>query len=299
MNDQDRDLIAALAQGDLSASAAKEATARIEADPELASEYANQLVALRFLESSTAPVMTAAERSTLHTNLTEQLGLTPVAPPAVVASKRKAQWWAPVFGFATAAAVVAAFVIFPNSSQDTFVEVGAELDGATESTSQSAPPSSASPQSSSASSDASGASPQTSIASQDSQDSAAIEESASALSPSVVQDGALSVYETNTVELDELLNEASGAHSPESVQRQLSREAFTDLVDLNSEEVNACLNDLDSELPDGIQEILVIGANAQDGQTIVHVGFDFGSGIEDGMSFVLESCEFVEHAPAG
>ena len=289
MNDQDRDLIAALAQGDLSTSAAEEATALIEADPALASEYVDQLVALRFLETATVPVMTAAERSTLHTNLTERLGLIPASPPVAVASKKKAQWWVPVFGFATAAAVVAAFVIFPNSSQDTFAEVSAELDGATGTTSQ---PSLASP-------DASGASPQTSTATQDAQDSAAIEESASALSPPTVQDSALSVYETNSAELDELLNEASGASSPQSVQRQLSGKAFTDLVDLDSEEVNACLNDLDSELPDGIQEILVIGANAQDGQTIVHVGFDFGSGIEDGMSFVLESCEFVEHAPQG
>ena len=289
MNDQDRDLIAALAQGDLSTSAAEEATALIGADPALASEYVDQLVALRFLETATVPVMTAAERSTLHTNLTERLGLIPASPPVAVASKKKAQWWVPVFGFATAAAVVAAFVIFPNSSQDTFAEVSAELDGATGTTFQ---PSLASP-------DASGASPQTSIATQDAQDSAAIEESASALSPPTVQDSALSVYETNSAELDELLNEASGASSPQSVQRQLSGKAFTDLVDLDSEEVNACLNDLDSELPDGIQEILVIGANAQDGQTIVHVGFDFGSGIEDGMSFVLESCKFVEHAPQG
>jgi 3-oxoacyl-ACP reductase-like protein len=178
--------------------------------------------------------------------------------------------------------VVAAFVIFPGSSQDTYQEVSAELDGGTESASE-----------------LSTASPQTTAAATDAQDSASVEESAGALAPPVADDSDFSVYETDTVALDELLNQADGADSPESVQRQLSNLSFKSLVNLKSNEVNACLNDLDTEIPDGTLEVLVIGADEESGQTIVHVGFDFGEGIEGGMSFVLETCELVEHAPQG
>ncbi len=288
MNDQDRDLIAALAQGQLSKPAAEDAIARIEADPELSSEYADQITALAFLQSATPPVMTPAERSTLHTNLTAQLGLLPAALQAPTASKKKTQWWVPVFGLATAAAVVAAFVIFPGSSQDTVQEVSAELGGETESTSQ---PFAVSPQTTE--------SPQTPAASGDAQDLASVGESAGAVAPPDAEDSALSVYETDTVGLDELLNQANGADSPESVQRQLSNMSFKSLVDLNSDEVNVCLNELATDIPDGILEVLVIGADTEDNQTIVHVGFDFGEGIEDGVSFVLETCKLVEHAPQG
>ena len=88
MNDQDRDLIAALAEGSLGTEAAEAATARIESDPELTAEYADQVAALEFLTSSASPRMTAAERTTLHANLTEQLGL--VAPPPSAPAKTRA-----------------------------------------------------------------------------------------------------------------------------------------------------------------------------------------------------------------
>lgn len=281
MNDQDRDLIAALAQGNLGTTEAEAAVARIQADPELASEYADQVAAVQFLQSATPPMMTEAERSTLHANLSEQLGLLPVSAPSPAASKKKAQWWAPIFGLATAAAVIAAFVIFPTSSQDTFAEVSADL-GETES---SAEPFASSPQATAATSAA--------------QDSADAEESAGAAAPPVADDNALSVYETDSVELGELLNRTDGADSPESIQRELSSMSFKSLVDLDAEEVNACLNELNAELPDEVLEILVIGADTKSDETIVHVGFDFGEGIEGGMSFVLETCELVEHGPQG
>jgi hypothetical protein len=282
MNDQDRDLIAALAQGQLSAPVAADAVAHIETDPELAAEYAGQVIALQFLQSATPPVMTQTERSKLHTNLTEKLGLLPAAAPAPAVSKKRTQWWVPVFGFVAAAAVVAAFVIFPGSSPDAVQDVSAELPGETESVSQ-----------------PSAVSPQTTTASTDAQDSSIVEESAGATAPPDADDGAFSVYETDTVALDELLNQANGADSPEGVRRQLSNMSFKSSVDLDPNEVNRCLNDLDTEIPDGVLEVLVIGADAENDQTIVHVGFDFGEGVEDGMSFVLETCELVEHSSPG
>ena len=282
MNDTDRDLIIALAQGDLSTAAAEEATARIEADPELATEYAEQVVALQFLRSASPPVMTETERSTLHANLTTQLGLLPVASPAVVAPKKRSRWLAPAFGMATAAVVVFAFVVFPGTQQDSFQEVSMQVDDASTGTSQVAE---SSPQT-------------TAAASASAEDSGGIDSDSASVPPLTGEDP-VSVYETDAVALDELLDQADGADSPESVQRQLSDLSFKSHVDLDSDEVDACLNELSVDLPDEILEVLVIGADVEGDQTTVHVGFDFGEGVEDGMSFVLESCELVEHAPQG
>jgi hypothetical protein len=288
MNDQDRDLIAALAQGQLSKPAAEDAIARIETDSELASEYVDQVTALQFLQSASPPVMTPAERSTLHANLTEQLDLLPAAPPTPSSSKKRVQWWVPVFGFATAAAVVAAFVIFPGSSQDTFQEVSADLESGAESSSK-----------------FSTASPQTTNASQDAQDSATVEEStvteesAGAEEPPVADDGSLSVYETESVGLDELLAKADGAESRDSVQRQISTFGFGSIIDLDSGQVDRCLSQLESEIPADVVDIHVIGAEYDEESTVIHLGFDYGSGVEDGLSFVLENCSDVVHSDQG
>jgi hypothetical protein len=288
MNDMDRDLIIALAQGTLSTTAAEEATARIEADPELAAEYAEQVVALQFLQSAPPPLMTGAERSTLRTNLATQLGLLPVASPAAAVPKGKSRWWVPAFGMATAAVVVIAFVVFPGAQQDSFQEVSMQLDDASPDSSQIAE---SSPQTTAAAS-------ASASASASAEDSGGAEFDSASVPPPTVEDP-VSVYETDSVALDELLNQADGADSIESVQRQMSDLSFKSRVDLDSDEVNACLNELSTELPDEILDILVIGADVEGERTTVHVGFDFGEGVDDGMSFVLESCELVEHAPQG
>jgi len=280
MNDRDRDLIIALAQGNLSTTAAEEATARIEADPELAAEYTEQVVALQFLQSAPPPLMTGAERSALRTNLATHLGLLPVASPAATEPKKKSRWWVPAFGMATAAVVVVAFVVFPGAQQDSFQEVSMQLDEASTDSSQIAE-----------------SSPQTTTAAS-AEDSEGAEFDSAAVAPPSVE-GPVSVYETDSVALDDLLNQADGADSTESVQRQMSDLSFKSRVDLDSDEVNACLNELSTDLPDEILEILVIGADVEGDRTTVHVGFDFGEGVDDGMSFVLESCELVEHAPQG
>jgi anti-sigma-K factor RskA len=266
MNDQDRDLIIALAQGHLSTDAAEEANARIEGDPELASAYAEQILALDHLSSLAAPQMSVDERSGLHANLTEQLGLVRVADTPPAPAKRKATWWAPVFGLATAAAVVAAVVILPGSADDSFddVSAGANLDTAVTSTAASA-----------------------------AEAAPADEEQG------LVDEGELSVYATGSVELEDLLEEADGAGSPQAVERQLADLNFKSTVDLDTDQVQACLNELSTDLPDEIVEILVLGADVDDESTVVHLGFDFGSGVEDGLSFVLGDCSLVDHAPQG
>lgn len=286
MNDTDRDLIIALAQGDLSTTAAAEATARIDADPELATEYAEQVAALQFLRSAPPPLMTEAERSTLHTSLTTQLGLLRGTSAAAVAPKKRSRWWVPAFGMATAAVVVFAFVVFPGTQQDSSQEVSMELDEASDRSSQVAE---SSPQTTAAAS---------ASASPTAEESEGTQSDSAAVPPPAVEDP-VSVYETDTVALDELLNQADGADSPEGVQRQLSDLSFKSRVNLNSDDINDCLDELSAELPSEILEVLVVGADVEEDLTTVHVGFDFGDGVEDGMSFVLESCELVEHAPQG
>ncbi len=61
----------------------------------------------------------------------------------------------------------------------------------------------------------------------------------------------------------------------------------------------ACIDELDTDLPEGIIGILVLGAGLEKDVMIVHLGFDFGSGVEDGLSFVLDTCAFVDHGPQG
>ena len=267
MNDQDRDLIAALAEGRLGTDAAEAATARIEADPELTAEYTDQVAALEFLGSGTAPRMTVAERTTLHENLTEQLGLVPT--PTRAPARRRTPWWAPVFGLATAAAVVVAVVIFPGSSSDQFAEVSA--DGARDTATVS----------------------ETTAAAGEAAEAPASEDQ------SLMDDGGISVYETGAVELDELLNEAEGADSADEIQGRLFSLNFKTTVNLDSEEIKACIDELVNEIPPGVETILVIGADIEDEATIVHLGFDHGDGIEDGLSFVLGDCSLVRHANQG
>jgi anti-sigma factor RsiW len=282
MNDTDRDLVMALAQGNLSTTAAEEATARIEADPELAVEFAEQVVAVQFLQSAVPPMMSEAERSTLRTNLTTQLGLLPVASPGAVVPTKKSRWWAPALGMATAAVVVAAFVIFPGAQQESFQEVSMELEDTSASVSQAAE-----------------SSPQTTAAAGAPAEQSEEIQSDSAAAPPLAGGDPVSVYDTDSVALDELLARADGADSPESIQRQMSGLSFKTSVDVDSDKVNACLNKLSTELPDEILEIFVIGADVEGDRTTVHVGFDSGQGVEGGLSLVLETCELVDSSPGG
>lgn len=291
MNDQDRDLIAALADGRLSGTAAEDALARIEADPELSVEYAHQITALEFLNSGVVPRMTASERETLHTNLTEKLGFDMETTPLPSPERRKIPWWRPVLGLATAAAVVAAIVILPGTliggSQDT---ASFDLAGAV-------------------SEDTRVEQSQTTLAAAGTQEARAedgqafadeTEIAASETGPEVLGDLLKQdqVYETNSAVLEDLLRRAQGADSPAALSRLFSPD-FESTVTLNTDDVAACIRELDTDLPEGIIRFLVLGAGLEKDVVIVHLGFDFGSGVEDGLSFVLDTCALVDYGPQG
>lgn len=278
MNDQDQDLVSALAEGRLSGTAAEDALARIEADPELTLEYAAQRTALALLRSGAAPRMTSIERETLHANLRTELNLAaPVA--AAPPTGRRMPWWQPVFGLATAAAVVAAVVILPGTFTQEDAEVAfQEVDVALQDFDQDMDGGAFTP-------------PETTVAAE--QETTDVAGSRSA------DESDISVYDTDAVALEYLLRRTKGADNQDDVEQQLSSLSFSSLVDLDTREIELCKDDLANELPEGIVNVLVIGADFQGDETIVHLGFDFGDGIEDGLSFVLGNCSLVEHGPQG
>ncbi len=288
MNDQDRDLVAALADGRLSTTAAEDALARIEAEPEMSVEYAHQIAALEFLNSGVAPRMTVRERETLHTSLTEKLGLAPETTPSPSPRKPRIPWWQPVFGLATAAAVVAAIVILPgtltgDSRDNASLNVaGALLDDAeverSETTITEAGAIEARPE------DGQAFTQETPVA--------APEPEGDVLGDLLKQD---QVYEANSATLEDLLSRARGADSPAAV----SPHDFESTIDLNTDDVAACIDELDADLPERIVRILIIGADLENDMMTIHLGFDFGSGVEDGLSFVLDTCTLIDHGPQG
>ncbi|MEA2023291.1 MAG: hypothetical protein U9N79_03250 [Actinomycetota bacterium] len=120
MNELNQELIVDLIGGRLSPEEERSALTRIENDSDLRAAYETQMSALSALGASPLPSMTPEERSTLHAALRHQLYLDDVPVPVVAAPSPWQRWWAPLGGFAVAAAVVVgAVVILPGAlSQD-------------------------------------------------------------------------------------------------------------------------------------------------------------------------------------
>ncbi len=120
MNERNQELIVDLIGGRLSPEEERSALTRIENDSDLRAAYETQMSAISALGASPLPSMTPEERTTLHAALRHQLHLDDVPVPVVAAPSRWQRWWAPLGGFAVAAAVVVgAVVILPGAlSQD-------------------------------------------------------------------------------------------------------------------------------------------------------------------------------------
>lgn len=133
MNDRMQELVVDLIDGRLSAHDERVARTRIDADPAFRAEYEAQLSIISVLEASPTPMMTSEERSSLHTALRRQLHLDETPAPVVAAPPRWQRWWAPVGGFAVAAALlVGAVVVLPGSLSET--DSGASVDVALDET---------------------------------------------------------------------------------------------------------------------------------------------------------------------
>lgn len=116
MNERNQELIVDLLAGHLSPDEERAILTRIERDPDLRAEYEAQVSTISVLGATTAPMMTADERATLHASLRRQLHLDDIAVPVVAAPSRWHRWWAPIGGLAVAAAVVVgAVVVLPGA----------------------------------------------------------------------------------------------------------------------------------------------------------------------------------------
>ncbi|NHZ71099.1 MAG: hypothetical protein GWP18_05605, partial [Proteobacteria bacterium] len=108
MNDADISLIISLANDELNGQDRLAALERVSASPEMARELAVQIEmkdAVQGMPDVTA--MTETERTALRSDLIEELHLES-APVVALPKKRRLPWWRPVFGLASAAALVVA-----------------------------------------------------------------------------------------------------------------------------------------------------------------------------------------------
>jgi len=287
MNDSDIEIILALTQGQLSRQAEQGVLSRIEADPELVNELAIQMAAIESLRSVPSPSMTTEERTTLRTNLIEQLHLEPTsAPPVPVA--RKVSWWQPVLGVASVALVVFAIVVVPGMfrSGADVTEMAAELPSAE-----------------------GGGAPEpvdTTFAAADStaRDKGATEgaDGSESAPPELSNDirslsgeGYVNLYEVTEEDLPVLLDVLASADTPEVADEKLARVGFSSVTAVDLAVLDRCLETLADELPSG--SLVAIGSTTSSGSQIVHLGVDSGEGIKALISIDIDTCVVTATSP--
>ena len=272
MNDQDRDLILAVAAGELGEAETAAAMARISADPELAEELAAQQAAITALGAVPSVAMTGTERSELRSGLIDQLNLD--AAPAVAPTPKSARrWWQPVFGLAAAAAVVAAVVILPGSlgGDDAADEVALTAETTTETL---------------AAFDADGAQ-EGGAESGESSDSAAAE---------LTTTSAVAAPDADLMGApDELLAITKGQRSPMEVEESLDDAAVPYLAPFpldRAAAVDRCLEQLADDLPAG--DLLPLDTAAEDEAEVVFVGVVGAGGIDTVLAIDITTCSVLD-----
>ena len=269
MNDRDRDLIIALIEGSLSEQDAGAASARIASDPELAAEYEIQRSIHEALSDVEPVAMTVAERSTLRSNLVEQLHLEEAAPAvAAPPSARRSAWWlrpALAIGSVAAVFVIGVAVVpgmLPGGSDDSSDEIAAAV--AT-----------------------------TTVASADTGGADGAGESTEGGAPT---NRLLEVPAFDSPDLDELLDSVSGTYSTDDIAEEAEDYAQTQAtIVVSQDDVDACRAQLGRALPDG--ELQVIGAEREDSGTIVvTVAFTDTRGAKVLATIDLSTCVLVDVA---
>jgi len=270
MNDQDRDLILALAAGQLSKADAEAASARIASDPELVAELMGQELAISSLSTVPAMALTASERDELRSNLIAQLNLA-ATPVAAAPAKRTMKWWQPVAGLAVAAAVVAAFVILPaNLGSDDASDAALQPDPAT----------AAVEEESFTSTDGAGGetgSPNEATTTAGAQSDAAAEEQ-------------------NDFRADDVLAATEGSDTPAEAEDSLdtAQMRMAPLAPTRSSAIEACLERLSDELPSG--DIITLGTKDVDGIETLFIGIKDETGIASVALIAPEACQILEIA---
>jgi len=283
MNDADIELIISLANDELDGRERIDALARINADPSLASALATQVSMIDAVQSLPGVDMTASERTTLHANLVEQLHLDE-ALPAVVPVKRKVSWWQPVIGLASVAAVVFAIVVVPNMLSSSTSDDAAFQELNTEASQEF---------------DASGGSEADSGATTTaaaSADTTIVDDAAGEQAPlaDTAEDGEqdLQLYRVTLDRQEEFNDLANGETSSALLGEKLARSGFALGTTIDPEELQACLEGLAEQLPNGVP--LPIGDGDANN---VFVGVDTGDGIDAIFEIDLAMCTIVSQTP--
>lgn len=267
MNDQDRDLILALAEGRLSSEEATNASARIEADPELIEELSAQRTAIEALALYPEALMTHGERTTLRADLTTRLNLQD--RPAAAPVKRRVPWWQPALGIATAAVFVTAVIILPGTLSG---DEAATTDFRQQALPQ-APTTTAAP----------GAT-----------DNGVAEGGASTApqTESAADTQATSVYSLDDLDGDALLDATRGQQDPEEMDQSLEEAGLAKSSAIDADRVAACLGTLSDQFPDGSQHPFAV-QQTDDGE-VLFVGVDSGEGVSSVVSISLDTCSIVD-----
>lgn len=272
MNDQDRDLILAVAAGELGEAEAAAAMARISADPELAEELAAQRAAMDALGAVPPVAMTGTERADLRSGLMDQLNLD--ASPAVAPAPRSARrWWQPVFGLAAAAAVVAAVVILPGTlgGDDSADEVALTAETTAES-------------------------PVTFGADGAQEGGAESGESLDSAAADLTTTSAIAAPDADlTGASDELLAITKGQRSPREVEESLDDAGVTYIAPFTLERtaaVEGCIEQLADELPAG--DLLPLGTANEGGAEVIFVGVVGDGGIETVIAIDITTCSVLD-----
>jgi hypothetical protein len=285
MNHQDRELIMALAAGQLNEVAAQDASTRIAAEPEMAQELADQQAAIAALASVPEVSMTTEEQMALRTSLVAELHLDTTQAPAPLAAtaKRKIPWWQPVFGVAAVAAVIAAIVVLPGNltgSSDDSADVALVSETPT------------------------GASlEETETVQSGKDDSLDQSPSADRSAPSTTATASAEVEEGTTFEDDaldgeDLLSATRGQTTTASIEDALAAAGLTGLTPLDpsrATDVDACLERMTDPFPEG--DVFPFGTTGSGADEILYVGVSDQTGISVVASIALERCELIELIP--
>ena len=305
MNDQDRDLILALAAGQLSEADAAAASARIATNPELAQALADQELALASLSTVPEVALTSAERQEMRSGLIVQLNLE-TAPAATAATSagatsRTLRWWQPVVGLA-AAAVVTAVVVLPNQGGDDMSNVAAlrpatdtaateeetfSEDGGGELNSPGSADAATTTQAAGEVTTTAPASDVTSEAPEATADAEAEEQDTG------TDEGA--VPESKVLSTD-VLSATEGDDTPEEAEAGVRSSGFAlDPLDTaRSSEVDSCLEQLSTQLPQG--DVIPLGTQVYEGAESLFIGITDAAGIAAVAAIDLDACQILEIA---
>ena len=273
MNDNDIQIIVALANGTISGEAERQASERVAADPELARELAAQIAVVEALSDLPSVALSDTERSTLRTNLIEQLRLESAPAPATVV-RGPSRWWKPVVGLASVAAIAVAFVAVVPGLLSSSDESAADVALVVETTITTAAASAGGDEEVES---AGTAAPETSVAADD----LGVE--------------SLALIEIPQVEVERLLRSADEIGTLSEDTQKFSADGAAALSTIELSVLEDCIDSLADSLPSA--GLTPLAVTSTEGAQVVHLGVDNGGTIDRIISINLQACRITATNP--